>query len=44
MELKLALGVFRPVRHETPLHERQNTFASVAIEPHDWLNAFGEML
>ena len=40
MELKLDFGVFRPIRHQTPLHECQNTFASVAIESHDRLNAF----
>ena len=30
----------RPVKHHAPRHECQNAFASVAVEPHDWLNAF----
>ena len=33
MELKVAFGRLRPVGHETPLHECQNTFACVVIEP-----------
>ena len=37
---EIGLWRLRPVRHETPLHECQNTFARVAVEPHNRLNAF----
>ena len=40
MELKLRLWRLRPIGHETPLHEFQNAFARITVEPHDRLKAF----
>ena len=37
---EIGLWRLRPVQHHAPLHECQNAFANVAIELHDWLNAF----
>ena len=33
-----SLGRLGPIRQEAPFHERQNTFACVAVEPDNWLN------
>ena len=37
---EISLWRLRPIRHETPLHERQNAFARVSVETRGWLNAF----
>ena len=37
---EIGLWRLRPVQHHAPLHECQNAFANVAVESHDWLNAF----
>jgi len=41
---EIGLRHFGPIGYETPLHECQDAFARVTVEPNDRLDAFWGML